>query len=825
MRKWYIAGAALLVLGAGVVVALLNLNTLAKRNRAFLLSQAEQALGRKITAGDVELSIMHGIGLRVKNFAISDDPSFSSGAFVRAKDLQINVRIWPLLHKQFEIKNVTLRQPVVTISRNAAGNFNFSSIGKKKKKEKKERKAKRNGARKQREAPGAPAVAVYLANIVNGEVIYRDAKEHTRLDLKRVDLTVEQTSPSKPIAAELQAALFSNKPNLRLGVKVAPIVPDTDFSRLRLNGTIEVDPLDVTALQAAVPKVKSLLPKELRWSGTFGITKGKFSGTLDNLALKGVVKGTRAAIRFGKNFAKAAGVPLELAADARYRNGTIYLRKAGLKLHTLVLNSKGEVHLGNAPTVNVSLDAKPTALDGWEKVVPGVAPYRLSGTMEAHALLRGRIGKKAVPNVRGTATLTDVSIQPPKLTMPVKNLNARISFNGRGAEIKGSSLNLGSSTMRFAVNVEKFAPLTFSYSASVPEIRPAEFQAAVAEERKDDVVKNVSSTGRFTLAGGKLAFEGKLESSQGMVRKIAFKRLDTTIAVADKVVRLHGLRVNAMGGDLAGDGEYAFGGAIPRFSADAKVRGVDLNEVYRSFKAKTERDLHGRLNASAKLAGSGSNWNDIKPNLRGQGDAEILQGALLNFNVANAALSATGIPGLGNLISPQVRKKYPETFESKDTKFKQMKAHFDVADGRVNVKDLLIAAADYSAHGDGWVNFERKINFRTELNLSRPLSADLAQSMGEVRFLFNKENEFTMPLTVTGTLPRVKARPDSRYVGRMLQRGAARQGLEELQRRFFGDREPAAPNDSQGSEPQPQQRKKSSTEEQIFRGLEGLFKR
>jgi uncharacterized protein involved in outer membrane biogenesis len=824
MRKWYVAGAVLLLLGAAVVVALLNLNTLIKRNRDFLLSQAEQALGRKITAGDVELSIMHGIGLRVKNFAISDDPSFSTGEFVRARDLQINVRLWPLLQKQFEIKNVTLRQPVVTISRNAAGDFNFSSIGNK---NKERREAKTNEARARREKTGTPSVAVYLANIVNGEVIYRDQKEDAHLDLKRVDLTVKQASGSKPISAELQAALFSDKPNLNLEVSVAPILPDTDISRLRLSGTIDVDPLDVTALQAAVPTLKSLLPKELRWSGTFGISKGKFNGTLENLALKGVVEGTRAAIRFGKNFSKASGVPLELAADAQYTNETIYLRNADLKLHTLALNSKGEIHLGDEPTVNISVDAKPTALNGWEKVIPAVEPYRLSGTMEVHALLRGRIGKKAFPDVHGTATLTSVAVQPPKLTMPVKDLNARINFNGQGAETKGSSLGLGSSKLRFAANVEKFAPLTLAYSVSTSEIRPAEFQTAVAEEHKDDVLRNVSTAGRLTVAGGQVTFEGKLESSQGMLRKIAFQRLDTTLAVADKVVRLNDLRVNALGGDLTGKGEYAFGEAVPRFSADAKIRGMDINEFYRSLKAKTQRDLHGRLNASATLAGSGRNWSEVKPNLRGQGEAEIVQGALLNFNLANAALSATGIPGLGNLISPQVRKKYPETFEAKDTKFKQMKAHFDVADGRVNVKDLLIAAADYSVQGDGWVNFERKINFRAALNLSPALSADLAQSMSEVRFLFNNDNEFTMPMTVTGTLPRVKARPDSRYVARMFQRGAERQGLEELQRRFFGNKESSAPKEGDASEQQPAQKrkKKQSTEELIRKGLEGLFRR
>jgi uncharacterized protein involved in outer membrane biogenesis len=824
MRKWYVAGALLLVLCAAVAVALLNLNGLIKRNRDFLLAQAEQALGRKITAGDVELTILHGIGLEVKDFALADDPAFSSGEFIRAKGLQVNVKFWPLLRKRFEIKNVILREPVVTISRNASGDFNFSSIARKKNKQK---EAKTDQAIKGGEKKSTPGVALYLANMTKGEVIYHDQKEGTQLDLKQVDLTVKQASGSKPLSVELEASLFSEKRNLNLETRLGPILPGSDISRLRFDGTVEIDPLDFKALQAAVPRVNSLLPKDLRVSGTFGIGKAKFNGTLENLALNGTLEGTRAAIGWGKDFNKASGIPLELTANAQYANETIYIRNADLKLHTLALNSKGEVHLGDETTVNLSVDAKPSSLAGWDKIVPAVKPYQLSGTTEVHAMLRGRIGKGAVPDVQGTVTLTGASIRPPQMAKPVTNLNSKIIFGGQKAEAKGGSLELGNARIRFAATLEKFSPLILSYTASTPEIRPAEFESSVTEERKGDVFRNLSSTGHLTLAGGNLMFEGNLASSQGSLRKIAFQRLETSLAVADKIVRLRSLRVNALGGSVAGTGDYAFGESTPRFSMDAKIQGVDINEFYRSLNPKTQRDLQGRLNASAKLAGSGKAWDEIKPTLRGQGDAQIADGALLNINLADAALSATGIPGLGNLITPEMRKKYPETFEAKDTKFKEMKAHFDVADGRINVKDLRVIAADYSMQGDGWANFERKVNFHTQLILSPPLSADLTKSVREARLLFNRESEFTMPFTVSGTLPKVKAKPDSSYLAKMFQRGTARQLTEELERKFFGTKESPEPKDGDASNQEPAQKrkKKQSTEDLIRKGLEGLFRR
>src|SRR5262249_61557771 len=98
--------------------------------------------------------------------------------------------------------------------------------------------------------------------------------------------------------------------------------------------------------------------------------------------------------------------------------------------------------------------------------------------------------------------------------------------------------------------------------------------------------------------------------------------------------------------------------------------------------------------------------------------------------------SVTGIPGLTSLINPQVRKKYPETFEAKDTRFKELKGQFDLADARMNVRDLRIAAADYSVQGNGWVDFEKRADFQGGLLLSLSVSAGLGRTAREITYMF-----------------------------------------------------------------------------------------
>ena len=152
-----------------------------------------------------------------------------------------------------------------------------------------------------------------------------------------------------------------------------------------------------------------------------------------------------------------------------------------------------------------------------------------------------------------------------------------------------------------------------------------------------------------------------------------------------------------------------------------------------------------------------------------------------------------------------------------------MKAQFDLSDGRVNVKNLSIAAADYSVQGNGWVELERRVNFRATLAFSQRLSADIGDSAREMKYLFNTQNQIEIPFTISGKLPNVKPKPDMNLLGRMVQKGFLRRGTEELQRRYFEPTEPASPGEP--APPNSKKRKRSSTEDAIRKGLEGLFKR
>src|SRR4051812_19328632 len=109
MRKWLIiAGVAVLVVVTVAVLALANLNSLINRHKDYLLARAQESMGRTMAVGEIGVTLWGGVGVRLKQFSLSDDPTYSKEPFVRAADLQVNMKLLPLLKKQLEVRNMVL---------------------------------------------------------------------------------------------------------------------------------------------------------------------------------------------------------------------------------------------------------------------------------------------------------------------------------------------------------------------------------------------------------------------------------------------------------------------------------------------------------------------------------------------------------------------------------------------------------------------------------------------------------------------------------------------------------------------------------------------
>lgn len=126
-KRLVVIGAVLL----GIVLLVLILPLLFNVNqfRPTIEEHLQSALGRQVTIGDMQLSLLAG-GISARDISIADDPNYSQQPFLKAKSLDVNVQLLPLIFSRaLHANSATLRDPELHLVRGSGGKWNWSSLG------------------------------------------------------------------------------------------------------------------------------------------------------------------------------------------------------------------------------------------------------------------------------------------------------------------------------------------------------------------------------------------------------------------------------------------------------------------------------------------------------------------------------------------------------------------------------------------------------------------------------------------------------------------------------------------------------------------------
>ena len=292
MRKRILVGLAAAIAGV-FVLTLLNVNLLIRRNKDFLIGRAEQALGRKISVDQIEVTFWP-MGARLANFVLADDPAFSTETFLRAKTLNVELQLSSLFIGRLRPKKVVLESPIVTVVRDAQGRYNFAS----RTRNEKNGRHSAEGEKLRGEQQDSPLSVLPAVNISDGALRFRDLTDDSELTATQITLKISAVEADEPFEIQLEAAVMAAKPNLQLKSWIGSIAENPDFRDVPLAGELNATDLDLGKVNKALPQLRKALPKMLRFDGIYTIKELKFKGTLNNLSLKGAVTGTDASFRF-----------------------------------------------------------------------------------------------------------------------------------------------------------------------------------------------------------------------------------------------------------------------------------------------------------------------------------------------------------------------------------------------------------------------------------------------------------------------------------------------------------------------------------------------
>jgi AsmA protein len=354
----------LIVVGVLIVLALVVPFLIpVNQFRPTIEEKASAALGRKVELGNLSLSLISG-SLSADNISIGDDPKFSSSPFLTAKSLKVGVEILPLIFsKTLNVTDVTIDTPQVTLVRNPAGLWNYSSLG-------------GSAAKSKSTSTSAADLTVKKLDLKNGSIIIGSVSSQKRSTYDHVDVTASNVAMTSQFPVTVTADLPSGG-KFKLDGVVGPI-DEADTALTPLTAKLNVTGLNLASTGFLDPSM-----------GLGGIVD--LDGTLES---KGGEAETKGNVKFSKALLIAggapAGVPVIVDFNTKYnlRKNAGVLNPSTLKIGSAAAHLNGTYQsAGEATVVNIKLEGRDMPAKDLEAFLPALGIHLPKGASLAAGTL------------------------------------------------------------------------------------------------------------------------------------------------------------------------------------------------------------------------------------------------------------------------------------------------------------------------------------------------------------------------------------------------------------------------------------------------------
>jgi uncharacterized protein involved in outer membrane biogenesis len=196
MNKLLWIGAGLVFILASVVFVVPAFIDLGSYKNAYL-PLVEEAVHRRVDVGEVRLRLVPAPSIRLSSLTVSDTADFPNNTIFAAEQIQLRLKLWPLLRGRFEVTELVLDKPVISLLKQPDGTFNYSDIAAEKAQGAGKRETRRKAAGKSQKAGAVPLILPSRLRIRDGEFkLETRGQKPVRID--GVDLFLEEFSADHP---------------------------------------------------------------------------------------------------------------------------------------------------------------------------------------------------------------------------------------------------------------------------------------------------------------------------------------------------------------------------------------------------------------------------------------------------------------------------------------------------------------------------------------------------------------------------------------------------------------------------------------------------
>src|ERR1700739_227953 len=406
-------------------------------------SELEKRLARPVALGNMHLSLLPP-SFKVENPAIGDDPHFSADTpFVKAQELDVSVKLLPLIHKQVEVNSLSLQRPSVNLIKNASGVWNFASVGHPEGQTQPSQTAETPSKQPPSATPpktSSPTdseqqFSLGELNIRDGQISVLDQqKSKTPSIYDHIDVTLKNFSPDKPFTVDASVHMAgAGSQEARLQGRGGPIN----------NGNPAATPFrgTLTLKQISIGDVSKFLNSPAL-NGTDGTISGetKINSDSGKLTAQGETQIQNAKVRgMELGFPVAAQYDLtdDLGADLlTIRNFIMKLGSTPLEM-TGTINSKP-----TSPVLDLNVKANSVSIAEVTKMAAasGMALSQgtnATGNVNANIQVRGPADK---PALNGTVVVSNLQLSGKDIAQPVQIQS--VNLNLTPTQIQSNDFNM-----------------------------------------------------------------------------------------------------------------------------------------------------------------------------------------------------------------------------------------------------------------------------------------------------------------------------------------------------------------------------------------------
>jgi AsmA protein len=743
-----------------VVIILLILVTLAvkivftkEKLLSLMIPRIEKAVSRKVEIEDISVSLWGGLGVDVKGMRVLNPAGFTQEELFKFDQLLVRVKLLPLLRKRIEIKKLILKSPQINLERNSDGVTNYSDLIK--------------GGRGGFLLP----IASDQMEIKDGQILYQDDKDKKRIVLHKFEesarlsldekmenaratgtISIDQIELDLPkYKGKLPSLTFSlehdvnlNVPGDSLSVNLLKIGIAKVFMDIKgkveklsttpiMNLTISSNEIPLEDVFASLPQEESSPLSKLKTSGKMGISA----------SLQGEMKTDTLPQIQGKIFFRDVQVdfvqipqPFKMPyGEINFNNESASLFSSEAKLGEVPLELKAVVDDFKDPNLASELKMKfDLALLGEFKKMP--EKTSLKGETEIDVKAYGKIKKPEQMNLSGRVGLRKVEATTPALGVPVKDLNADLSFKGGDVNITNLALSLGESSLNlqgrfyqaipyFLFKGRKKPVLDFSLNSPLMDLDKI---FPVTKESETQGAMGVSDT----ILLPDINAQGEISIQKLIFRKVEFTNLSASLDVTEGILRIDNVSSNVYTGTIGGKVLCDLSDINNlKFNMDFTASQIEANDFLSRFTSFHDH-LFGKLNLSASFSGRGNKVPDIQKSLTASGKATITDGKLVNWELLNQLASYLKL----------------KTF--KEEQIRTLRNSFRVENSRVWFDDFSASAKDGDFGLSGSVGLDGSLDYK----LTAVLSPELSQSfdaLGDLSDYFkNDQGRVVLDVKIKG---------------------------------------------------------------------------